>query len=476
MKTTKIKIKNLFGISETELDGRSVELTGTNGTGKTSIIDSIRYALTNRSDREYVIKKGETEGEIIIETDSGIYINRKKREGQADYKSVKECGREVQAAEGFLHGLFTPLQLNPIEFTQMSKKEQNRLILDLIDFDWDLNWIKEKFGEIPSGVNYQQNILQVLNDIQSENGDYFQERQNLNRDIRNKRAFIEDIAKDIPKEYNAERWENYDLGEIYREIETIKDRNNKIQRAKAFKESYDNKIRGLQAEREIAVTAEEKAIASERERLLSEIERKKAEIEAANERLNSLNDKLTDKKAVIESRYREQIAQLDSDVQVAEKYANLEMTDCSELQREATEAEQMKKHLNEYSRMMAMKADVETLVKDSDELTRKIELARSLPGEILQTATIPIDGFTVENGIPLIHGLPVSNLSEGEQLDLCVDVALSKPNTLQIILIDGVERLSDENREKLYNKCKEKGLQFIATRTTNDNEMEIVYL
>ena len=126
--------------------------------------------------------------------------------------------------------------------------------------------------------------------------------------------------------------------------------------------------------------------------------------------------------------------------------------------------------------MQSMRKDVKALVEESEELTKKIELARTLPGEILQTATIPIDGFTVENGIPLIHGLPISNLSEGEQLNLCVDVALSKPNTLQIILIDGVERLSDENREKLYSKCKEKGLQFIATRTTNENELEVVYL
>ena len=476
MKTTKIKIKNLFGISETELDGRSVEITGTNGTGKTSVIDSIRYALTNHSEREYVIKKGETEGEIIIDTDSGIYINRKKRDGQADYKSVKECGKEVPAAEGFLKNLFTPLQLNPVEFTQMTKKEQNRLILDLIDFDWDLNWIKDKFGEIPSGVDYQQNILQVLNDIQSENGDYFRKRQDLNRDIRNKRAFIVDIAKDIPAEYNAEKWEAYDLGAKYRELEAIKDRNNKIQRAKSFLENHDNKIRGLQAEKEIAVAAEEKAISTERESLKTEIERKKAEIAAAEDKLKNLDGKLADKAAVIESRYSEQLAKLDSDTQVAEKYAGMEITDCTEMQQEATEAEQMKKHLNEYNRMQSMRKDVKALVEESEELTKKIELARTLPGEILQTATIPIDGFTVENGIPLIHGLPISNLSEGEQLNLCVDVALSKPNTLQIILIDGVERLSDENREKLYSKCKEKGLQFIATRTTNENELEVVYL
>ena len=150
------------------------------------------------------------------------------------------------------------MQLNPVAFTQMSRQEQNRIILDLIVFDWDLNWIKEKFGEIPQGVNYQQNILQVLNDIQAENGVYFQSRQDINRDIRNKQAFIYDIAKDIPQGYQSEQWDTYDLGLKYHQIEKIKDDNNKIQRAKAFKESYDNKLRGFQAEKEIAISAEEK--------------------------------------------------------------------------------------------------------------------------------------------------------------------------------------------------------------------------
>ena len=142
MKITKIKIRNLFGIKETELDGRSIEISGKNGTGKTSVIDSIRYALTNKSDRDYIIRNGESEGEILIEAGADLYINRKKRTDKADYKSVKEQGRETSNPESMLKTLFTPLQLNPIEFTQMSKAEQNRIILDLIEFDWDLNWIK----------------------------------------------------------------------------------------------------------------------------------------------------------------------------------------------------------------------------------------------------------------------------------------------------------------------------------------------
>lgn len=476
MKVSKIIIKNLFGIMEKQLSGASVEVTGTNGSGKTSIIDAIRFALTNQSNRDYVIRKGETEGEILIETDTGLSIDRKKRTTQADYKSIKENGRDVPKPESFLQQIFTPMQLNPVEFTRMTRQEQNRIILDLIEYGWDLNTIKEWFGELPSGVNYDQNILQVLNDIQSEKGDYFQKRQDINRDIRNFKALIEDIAKDIPANYDANKWESYELGPEYRKLETIKENNNKIQRAKTFMESYNNKVRGYEAEKEIAIGAEEKAIASEKENLAKSIERMKAEIIAAEDKLKGLGAKLEDKKKIAIAEFDAKVAKLDGDMQIAKQYADLDPKDTTELNADIETAEKMKSHLNEYKRMVAKQNEVDELVKQSEELTRKIELARELPATILKTATIPVAGLTVENGIPLINGLPISNLSEGEQLDLCVDVAISKPNALQIILIDGAEKLSDENRNRLYSKCKAKGLQFIATRTTNDNELEVTEL
>lgn len=476
MRTTKIKIKNLFGITETELDGRSVEITGANGVGKTSVIDAFRYALTNKSDRNIIVRKGEKEGEIIVETDTGLCIDRKKRTEQADYKSVKENGKEVMAPENFLKQLFTQLQLDPVSFTLMDEKSKNRAILDLIEFDWDLNFIRDKFGEIPSWVNYEQNILEVLNDMQSENGEWFKERQNINRDIRNKAAFIEDIAKDIPASYQADKWEEYDIGAAYKKLEQIKEHNSRIERAKLFRSSYDSKLRKLEADKMIEISANEKSIASEREELLSSIERMKAEIRAAEDKLSGLSAKFEDKKAVAESKFQESKAKLDADMNVADEYIDKQPIDCTELQAEISNAEAMKRHLNEYRRMKTMQAELEQLKAQSDEYTRKIEIARTLPGEILETATIPIEGFTVQDGIPLIHGLPVANLSEGEQLSLCVDVAISKPNGLQIILIDGTEKLSSENREKLYSKCRDKGVQFIATRTTDSSEMEVHYI
>lgn len=476
MKITKIKIKNLYGIKEYETDGRSIELDGTNGAGKTSVIDAIRYALTNKSGRKYVVRNGETEGEILIETDNGLRINRKARTNQADYKSVKQNGREVGSPEAFLKDIFSPLQLSPVEFLEKSEKEQNTIILDMVQYDWNLQTIREWFGEIPDWVSYDQNILSVLNDIQSEKGKYYIDRQDINRDIRNKRAFVEDIAATIPAGYKAEQWESTNLGEIYQRIERIRKRNEEIERAKQVIEQKDNKIRGLEAEKEIALAALEKEFSSERERLLQENQRLQAQLRENTQRLDNLSERKLDKAEVIQQKYRADASAYEAKVEEYREMSEKVPEDFSELQERAEYIEYMKSHVNEYRRMVELQNELDELHQASQNLTDKIEKARSLPGEILEAATIPIEGLTVRDGVPLIHGLPVSNLSDGEKLDLCINVAIQKPNGLQIILIDGVEKMATKMREELYRKCKEKGLQFIATRTTDDDDLTVIEL
>ena len=475
MRTTRIKIRNLFGIRETELDGRSAAIVGKNGVGKTSVIDAIRYALTNASDRQYIIRRGESEGEITIETDTGLSINRKKRETQSDYKSIKEGGREVPSPENFLRSIFTPLQLDPVKFITLTPKEQNRIILDLIDYPWDLETIRGWFGELPH-VNYDQNILQVLSDIQSENGDYYRERQDINREIRNNRAFVEELGATLPPAFDAARWRGYDLGAKYAALTRAKDHNAKIDRAGMFRASYEGKLRALEAHLAGALVKIRQEEAEERRELELENERLRAKIAANEDKIAGLDAFAAEKERAARAAIDAERAKLERDAGLAEQYALGERQDTAPLEAEIREAQEMIRHLPDYDRMVAMEEKIKDLVAASDELTRKIELARTLPGEILKTAVIPVEGITVEGGIPLIHGLPVSNLSEGEKLSLCVDVALARPEMLGILLIDGAEKLSTENRELLYQKCRDHGLQFIATRTTDDDEMEVHYL
>lgn len=476
MRIKKIKITNLYGIAEKELDGSNVELTGQNGVGKSSVIDAIRLALTNSSNRDYIIKNGENEGEIFIETDTGLTIDRKIRTGKADYKSVKNNGAAVQKPESFLQDIFTSLQLNPVEFLNMTKNDQNRIILDMIEYPWSLETIKEWFGELPSWVNYEQNILCILEYMQSEKGQWFIDRQNINRDIRNKRAICEDIAKEIPASYNVEYWENASVGDIYTQIERIRHTNELIEKAKMLQESRESKLRKFEADKQISISALDTEFANEQSRIEKAIIQLQNQIKELETKKAGLSEKKQDKIEVIESTYKTNVSKFDAELAEYAEYLELETESTEELEKNAHEIEDMKSHINEYRRMQRTEREIEELRSQSDVLTKKIEKARTLPGEILQTATIPVAGLTVKDGIPLINGLPVSNLSDGEKLSLCVDVAIQKPDQLKIILIDGVEKLSSQLREELYNKCKEKGLQFVATRTTDDPELTVVEL
>ena len=479
MKIIKLHIKDLFGICEYEGNGRSYELVGKNGSGKTSVLDAIRFALTNGSERDVIIRDGVEEGYVYIETDTGISIERKKRRDKADAIKVKDNGKTVdRTTEAFIRRLFTPLQLDPAEFLQADTNEQNRIILDMIDFQWDLAWIKEQFGELPPDVDYQQNILRVLNDIQAEDGFYFQTRQEINREIRNKKAIVEEIGAALPPDYKAQQWKTANLGDLYAKIEKIRRENRDIERAQIAVKSIAEKTRGFEADREIKKAGIEKESSARRSVIEQSIIKLEEEIKAYKTELKNLEEKKLSRMALVDKEYEANIAEFKAAIDKDRPLAMQGMTPVTHLLAEAEHIEKMKAFINEHERMVRLQEEIAGLQQQSELLTVKIETARRLPGEILAQSSIPVDRLTVVNGKPLINGLPVSNLSDGEKLDLCVDIAktTNKTSALNLLLIDGIEKLSQNNRDRLYGKCRDNGVQFIATRTTDDEDLTVIEL
>lgn len=478
MRITKLKVENLYGIEQLELDGKSVELSGSNGMGKSSVLDAIRLALTNNSKRKCIVKNGKNEGRIFVQFDDGTTIDRKKRTDKSDYKSIKdEKGNDINSPENFLKEIFTPLQLEPVEFLSMSEREQNRLLLNLIEFNRDKKeFITEKFGETINWVDYSDSILEILNKIQDKDGEYYLRREEINRKAREGLAIIQDIAKDIPENYDAEKWKNFTLSDKYEEVNKLKDYNAKIDKSIAYKEDYSNKVEALDNILKNCILEIEKVKQEEKQKIENKIVELKNQVSLLEKDLQGLDNKFLLNINNAKSEHDQEISKLSENIKVANEWANKEKKDTSILENELKIAEQMKGHLNEYDRMLEKQKEVEQLKLMSESLTNKIELARDLPGEILKEANIPVKNLTVENGIPLVNGLPINGLSEGEKLMLCVDVTLNNPNSLKLILVDGIEKLSDANKNELYKICKDKGLQVVATKTTNDNELIVTEL
>lgn len=474
MKIESFAVKNIIGLESLNLDGASVELTGPTGAGKTSSLDALKFALTGATGRGVIVREGAASGEIELVLDDGTKITRKAFADKPNSLRVQRGGLIQTKPQGFLGGIFTELQLDPVAFSRAKPQEQNRLLLNTIDFRWDLSWIREQFGEIPEGVNYEVHILEVLAQISAKNGKYYQTRQQLNSEALYKGKSAADIARSIPEGFDYDRWNNYPVSAKYRELTEAQEENAKIERARMFRDAYAGKKRGIESQYEIACAAVDRQTETERSSLTADIARMEEQIRAAKDKLSGLAKQADVEKAKAAAERDAAIAKLDQDTGVATKWADKELVDVSALQQEINTAEAMRRHLNEYSRMVEMQEEVKKLSAQAQELTEKIELARKLPGEILKTAKLPIPDLTVdENGVPLIHGLPVSSLSDGEKLDLCVKIAASKSGNLRVILLDGMERLDEKRRKELYKTCIDSGLTVLATRVTDTDGLAV---
>ena len=152
--------------------------------------------------------QGADEAQIIIETDTGLKLERKiKADMDSSSISLKENGMNVSRPAAFLSEIFTELQLDPVEFIHKPIDEQNRIILSLIEYAWDMSTIEGWFGEMPPGVDYSKDVLSVLDQIQADNGSYYKTRQMLNSEILHEKKSIEDIGLSIPAGYSVETWE-----------------------------------------------------------------------------------------------------------------------------------------------------------------------------------------------------------------------------------------------------------------------------
>ena len=344
MKIRKLKIENLYGIQEFEIGDKSIELTGNNGVGKSSVIDAIRLALTNNSKRKYIVRNGENEGRVYVKLDDGVTIDRKKRTDKSDYKSIKDKnGNEINSPETFLKDIFTPLQLEPVEFLNMSEQEQNRILLNLIDFKEDkAEFIKRNFGELPSWVDYNNSILEILNEIQSKDGGYYQDREEINRNVRNGQAIVNDIAKDIPENYDADKWRNYTLSDKYEELNKMKSHNDKIDRSIAYKENYDNTIKGYKGELDSKLSKIFLRKAQERDSISTKIEELKSQITSYEKDLENLDNKYNVENTKAQSEYNEKVAKLEENIKVANEWASKEKENTDILENELKIAEEMK--------------------------------------------------------------------------------------------------------------------------------------
>jgi len=145
---TSENIKRLRAVHITP-NGQSVEIAGRNGAGKSSVLDSIWYALAGRSvlpDRP--IRDGESRAEVTVELENYTVTRSFTAAGggtlKVTPKSTPGDGKPIASPQSFLDGLLSALTFDPFEFTRLKESEQGETLRKLLKLDFSADDAKRK--------------------------------------------------------------------------------------------------------------------------------------------------------------------------------------------------------------------------------------------------------------------------------------------------------------------------------------------
>lgn len=510
----RIEIKNWLGIKELMFNpGKINKVSGDSGAGKSSLVEALEKLFTNKNRRTEVIRHDAEEAELFVELDDGLQTTRKIRNEKADYLKVKHDSKAVSSTESFLKKLIGGDIFRPIEFVQKDAKEQTEIILNMLEIQWTIDDIKNWFGEVPE-ADYQLHILQILKQIEtgyyaereSINREVNLLRANIEGIKRDLPANYDGEEwknvnlQSLYKQLSDAEESNKRLEEAQKLIDGLKLRIDDIkQRSANAKESklleYNRQRDSLhmaikrleeniQAE-QAKVDDVDRRISAENIRLDNEleqaIERLKLQYQAKKQMVADTIRQEGDQSNVFIGEYRTQLSEKQTTLvnideherkdleRIAEHEAHLigleneksgnaqkivnesEIIVTVPLKEAADKAAAMKEYLREWERMNGIiKEKLSPKEARSAELTSKIQKARELPKELLKTASLPVEGLSVdEKGRIRINDTLIDGLSEGEALDFAFKLAKSQCGELRVICVDSFQNLGSKQREIL---------------------------
>lgn len=144
MKILKLQGENIKRMEAFEIDpkGNVVVISGENGQGKTSILDSIVLALAGKSSdvaklTTKPIKEGAKTAQVTVTTEEYV-ITRTWTEKDSYLEMTSRDGLVYKSPQAMLDQMIGDLSFDPLEFTRMKPKDQRDSLLGIVKLDINL--------------------------------------------------------------------------------------------------------------------------------------------------------------------------------------------------------------------------------------------------------------------------------------------------------------------------------------------------
>jgi hypothetical protein len=450
LKVSKIKITNMLGIESLEFAPSPTGLTlihGKNGSGKSSVIESLRTSFSGAHDAT-LLRQGSESGEVVLILDDGTEARKRITENDSSL-TVKhpEMGRIGKPA-GFLKKLADSLSLNPVEFLTASPKDRVNLLLQAIP----MTITEDQIAFVPSialaGIDLDKHALEVIGQIYKN---VFEYRTGINRSERDKRGVIRQLEESLPADAPEGDWKK-SAAQIADNAKYL-DEETRVRLNKA-KEAAAKQIEEFKA-----------AHAMHRDAVLEELNIKIEQLRADAQIEIGRSEKERDERvAAVEADRDSFIENLESDYRPKRKDLTEALAQANAMIEQHAKSEKTREII------ASTKKEADELDAQSSKLTHAIGQLEQLKAGLLEK--LPIDGLSVIDGDILIGGIPFDRVNTARRVEIAIEAAIMRAGNLPLIICDGIEALDSETFKIFTQKIEARGVQCIVARV-DDSEFGI---
>lgn len=382
MKIIELQAENVKRLKAVTIapDGNIVEISGRNGQGKSSVLDSIWWALSGTSNiQAKPIRKGQEHASIRLDLGELKVVCTFKAREDGSYTTSLTVengeGARYTSPQKMLDGLLSALTFDPLAFTRMDGKAQ-----------------LETLKRFVPGVDFAA--------IEQASKADFDKRTDVNRTARTLRA--QAVSIDGPADAPTVR---VDDAALVAEMEQAGKHNTVVERRRANRERF----------------------AAETARL----EGRGAELRA---QALALNDEAVSLEASAAENRR----------QIASSETLPDPIDTAALRQRIADAGRVNALVTLREQRDRIEAQVKAAEVEAAALTKAIEDRTAAKREAIAKAALPVPGIAFGEDEILLDGVPFEQASSAEQLRTSVAIAMAANPKLRVIRVQDGSLLDEE--------------------------------
>lgn len=456
MKIVSLTSENIKRLTAVHIkpNGAVVEITGKNGQGKTSVLDSIWWAIMGTSNiQAQPIRKGEQRASIKLDLGEIIVTRTFTRKDETDFTtslSVRGAdGSSFKGAQGVLDGLAGALSFDPLAFSRMKAREQFDALRPFVP-----------------GIDFEK--------VDAQNRGDYERRTEVNRLAKQARAAADmiSIPADTPEEPIDEAALTTELqaaGTLNADVErrtvlranAARDVESHRARAQSIIDAIDGEIAAIDQNSEATIRGYEQQIAA-----------LKRQIEAELQRCNTQRGELRVKRTQEAAAATQEANTLQERLNAAEPLPAI--IDTAAIVKRIEQARVVNAAV-ERARQKAVHAQTAAKYEaEAEALTQSIDARNEAKRQAIAAAKMPVAGLDFGDGVVLLNGVPFDQASDAERLRASVAIAMAANPKLRVIRIrDG--SLLDEDAMKLLEQIAiERDFQVWIERVDSSGQVGFV--